>query len=240
MARDKLESIDALLSIIDFIEEKRLSPGDKLPSIGGFAAMWGISYSQVRTGLIVADALGVVEVHPRAGSFVKTPDDKRDRYIEKIFSLLFRVTVKREKSSMLDLWEIKSMIDSEIFYVAAGNRNETELVRLQEVLVKQESSIHDTRPFVEADETFHLRVAEIARNPLLTQMLHVVQVMLRSERLANVEVNVKKRKAIVDEHYQLFDAIRRKDQENIREIAYAHSNRPKWELLDRVVESRTH
>lgn len=221
--------MDTTFAIIDLIEKKELKSGDKLPSIGELAKMWGCNHSQVRTGLIIVSALGLIETHPRSGSFVRTPDNQE---IEKIFTLLVRLTLGRENPVLLNLYELKCMIDEEIFRVAATNRNDTEVVILQEVLTKQRDAIDSARDFVRLDEDFHVRVAEIARNPLLTRLLELVQAMVRSDRIARQTREM--RDAIINEHQELYFAIRDQDVDRATELGYHHANRRRWQMLQSV------
>ena len=224
----KEQQTDTSLVIVDYIKANGLIPGDKLPSIEDFANMFGCNFSQVRTGLIVLSALGLISLHPRAGSFVKKPDGTQ---IEKIFSLLLKLSTDQEKRSILNVYELKTILDSEIFQVAAKNRNESEIVMLHELLLQQEKDLHDAERFVRWDELFHLRVAEIARNPLLTTLLDLVQSMIRADRV-NRQSTDDIRQVILEDHYTLLDAIKKGDEDLAWREAYRHSNRRKQELLD--------
>ena len=98
-------------------------------------------------------------------------------------------------------------------------------------MLQQEKELHDAEGFIRSDELFHLRVSEIARNPLLTTLLDLVQSMLRADRVSRQTTDAI-RKVILDDHYALLDVIKKGDAELAWKAAYRHSNRRKQELLD--------
>ena len=57
--------------LIRYIKAEQLQPGDRLPSIRQLAQDWGVGRNAVRDGLLEAKTLGLVDLHPRAGAFVR-------------------------------------------------------------------------------------------------------------------------------------------------------------------------
>lgn len=61
-------------SLLRYIIERRIQPGDRLPTIPELSAELGVSVSKLREELEVARTLGLVQIKPRTGSVVQPFD----------------------------------------------------------------------------------------------------------------------------------------------------------------------
>jgi DNA-binding FadR family transcriptional regulator len=167
------------LQLIQHIVDKNLSVGSKLPSIRELATLYDCNPSQVRTGLITLAALGIIDMHSRAGSFVKqlSPSD-----LDKLFVLFFRLGMLGKQQDTINLYSIKALLDRESFLNAIKHRTENDLYELGQNLARQELVLEDSQAFIEADEEFHVLLARISRNSLVVFLLEAIQGMLRPYR----------------------------------------------------------
>src|SRR5262245_46313766 len=60
--------------LVEHIRKGGLKVGDRLPSIRELAAELGVGTNVVRYGMIQAQAMGLVRIHPRSGAFVQSVD----------------------------------------------------------------------------------------------------------------------------------------------------------------------
>ncbi|MEG0936020.1 MAG: FCD domain-containing protein, partial [Clostridia bacterium] len=179
------------------------------------------SPSEVRSGLVTCAALGIVQTHARAGSFLSPLDNSK---IADIFSLLIKFWMDCSSPAIMDIYQLKTMLDAELFPLAATYRTPEELIELRQILDEQAANIDDTRKFIEMDEAFHFKVACISRNNLASVLVGELQAMLRADRLNN-QGAAQSRPDVLKDHRELFDAISRKDVEHIAELARQHSLR---------------
>lgn len=214
------------LNLVQYIVDNNLQVGAKLPSIREFASMWDCNASQVRTGLITLAALGVLDMHPRAGSFVKqiSPMD-----LDTLFVLFFRLGMLGDEAETLNLYAIKAMLDRETIKNAVRYRTENDLVELELNLVRQASCMGDCSAFVEADEEFHIRLAHIIRNPLVVFLLEAVHGMLRPYRAANLTPEICRESYA--SHKKIFEAIKAMDGEGAERLADAHTQPRRLRLM---------
>lgn len=212
--------------IVQYIVDKRLSPGSKLPSIREFAASWGCNPSQIRTGLITLSAMGVIDMHSRAGSFVKqlTPHD-----MDALFVLFFRLGMLGSKSDTINFYEVKTLLDLHVFPNAARYRTDRDIYDLDLIVARQRRMLEEPLTFIDEDEAFHKRMAKIIRNPLIEFLLDVVQGMIRPYRRENMTPAICR--AAFDDHTAVMDAIRDGDAGTAERIASVHSKR-RLQLLE--------
>ncbi len=204
--------------LIRYLVDENLQAGDKLPSIREFSAKLKCNPSRIRTAIITLAALGIVDTHSRAGTFVRKLDPKD---IEAFFRLFFHFGMLGNEASTIHLYEVKTLLDREVFSAAVKYRTERDLFELEEILRRQEASLGDGHAFLEKDEEFHLRLAEVVRNPVVTFLLNTIQTMLRPYRYDNFD-EVVCREAYAD-HAAVFEAIRRQDAAKAEDLARIHS-----------------
>jgi DNA-binding GntR family transcriptional regulator len=62
----------------------------------------------VRTGLITLAALGIIDMHPRAGSFMKelSPEDP-----DTLFVFFFRLGMPGKQADTIHLYDVKALLD---------------------------------------------------------------------------------------------------------------------------------
>jgi len=206
------------LRLTQYIVDNELPVGSKLPSIRELAALWVCNQSQVRTGLITLSALGVIEMHPRAGSFVKqlSPGD-----LDTLFVLFFRLGMLGKEADTLNVYQVKSLLDKEVFHNAIKYRTDNDIYQLEENLARQEAWVEDCGMFVRADEEFHLRLAQIIRNPLIVFLLDAIQVMLRAYRSKNLTPEICRES--YRSHVEILEAIKSQDEAQAERIAVLHT-----------------
>ena len=216
------------LKLMEYIVDKGLAAGTRLPSIRELASLWDCNASQVRTGLISLTALGIIDMHPRAGSFVRqlAPDD-----LDRLFVLFFRLGMFGRQTDTINLYAIKALLDRETFLNAVKYRTDTDLLELEENLARQALALEDGKAFVDADEGFHLRLARIIRNPLVVFLLEAVQGMLRPYRYENFGPEICKES--YQGHLKIFRAIKTQDEVDAEKIAVLHTQPRLKRLLAR-------
>lgn len=211
-------SSNAAFSLVQYIVANELSVGAKLPSVRELVPLLGFNRNQVRAGLITLQALGVVDMHPRAGAFVKgvAAED-----LNTLFLLFYRFGMPGGSNDVANVYSIKTLLDREIFTYAARYRTENDLFALEQNLSRQAEYLNDVPAFVAADEDFHRGLGRIARNPLLDFFQEAILVMLRPCRLSHLtpEVNAES----YNSHSQLLSVIKAKDERRAEELASQHT-----------------
>lgn len=219
---------DIAFKLIQYIVDNELAIGSKLPSIRELATLWNCNQSQVRTGLISLSALGVIDMHSRAGSFVKqlAPSD-----LDTLFVLFFQLGMLGKEADTVNIYAVKALLDKETFRNAIKYRTENDLIQLEDNLAHQAKVFDECKAFVDADEEFHLTIAQISRNPLIVFLLEAIQVMLRPYRYKNLTPDVCRES--YKSHEAIFEAIKAKNEADADRVAVLHTSTRIQRLRDR-------
>lgn len=154
----------AVSSLLDMIRRRVLRPGDRLPSQRDLMGRMGVSQTAVREALRSLTSIGVIEVHPGKGAFVRSVAPEMLVHPESIYFLLQRET-------MLHALEVRRILEVEAIALATERATEEDLDDLREALEKIASGLDSgDRPF-QHSPYFHLAIAKAAHNEVLTNMV---------------------------------------------------------------------
>lgn len=226
MTTTTCDSIHTIRRLLQYIQEERLRPGDQLPPIRNLARAWRANASVVRSGLLKAEAMGVVEIRPRAGAFVA---EFRFERILDIVSVVFEAALQHREHRLLHLYDTRAILETEAFRRAAeqaGEEDIFELTRAFDRLCRTGSRAEE----IEADEEFHLLVARIGGNPVVVAVLDVLLALMRPDRLL-IALTAMERTQSRARHRELLDTIRRKDSARAAKLAAAHNESRKQGLI---------
>lgn len=151
--------------IKQWVVERDLKPGDKLPNEAEMIALFAVSKGTVREALRILEAQGLIltRTGPGGGSFVDKVSAERAR------SLLGNYFYFQELS-LADVYQMRKVLEPELSASLAGKLNADQLGELEAL-----ANRHD-HPAITADEekeqhiaslAFHARLAEFAENRLL-------------------------------------------------------------------------
>ena len=209
---------EIIVHLLRYIEEHGLSPGERLPSIREMSQLWEYNVSQIRSAIIKAAALGFVEMRSRSGCYVKEFDFSATAGL---FALMFEATFSRNKPILIHLYNLKTAIERSVNESAARVSTDEEVFRLHLILQEMEESV-DRLELIRLDEKFHIELARITRNPLFETVIAAIHAMIREERFLGDFYQFNQRRSL-EEHREIFDAIRDRDPERAARIAERHT-----------------
>jgi len=137
-------------SIYDAVMDHRLPPGIKLTE-SAFGQFFGVSRTIIRKALFRLSQQGIVELRPNRGAVVASPTPE-------------------ETHSVFDA---RRLIERELIRTVAQTRSRKQIDELK-ALVRREKSAQqhgDARMLVRLTGDFHVRLAEFACNPVLTNLV---------------------------------------------------------------------
>ena len=146
--------------IRELIEQGGFEPGTRLPPERDLAQQLGVSRPSLREALIALDVEGRVEVRSNSGVFVSAapPEPAAAR----------RTAAMGESPSQL--MEARSVIEGEVVILACARVSEEPLARLRSLLKSMEAEI-GRRARVDFDREFHVTLAEMSGNAVLTRLV---------------------------------------------------------------------
>lgn len=205
--------------IAELIDEGAFPPGTRLPGERELAERLGVSRVTIREAEIALQAVGRLEIKTGSGVYVSETQPANQ--------------VTLPKASAFEVTEARLLIESEAAALAAHNITDEAIARL-EVLIEQMRS-EDNEAANEADQAFHLTIAEASNN---AAMIHTIKSLWRMrEELPDVKatyetVCVHDADTRTDEHRAVFEALRARDPAAARSAMREHFHRLITAMLD--------
>lgn len=203
-----------------------LDPGEKLPAESSLVAEFGVSRTVVREAISRLQAAGLVETFQGRGSFVLSLPPATGR---------FALDEVRSHRDVLELLELRIGVEVEAAGLAAGRRTTHQLKAIERALDDFQRIGDDPSRSVEADFTFHLKVANASGNRFYTELIGSLgpqMIMLPRTRLdpAYEMSDATHVTRVVLEHENIYDAIARSDPEGARAAARVHLSNTRHRL----------
>ncbi len=153
LARPRYGASEMIASLRAAIAQKHYSHGDRLPAERELASRFGTSRGTARHALRELERLNLVTRRIGSGTFVNSPG-------------LESASDIAEATSPLELIEVRYAIEPHMVRLAVMHASPRDLARARESLEQVEAAA-DPASFTEADEAFHLALAECSQNPLI-------------------------------------------------------------------------
>jgi GntR family transcriptional regulator, transcriptional repressor for pyruvate dehydrogenase complex len=190
------EQIEAL------IRDGSLRPGQKLPTEGQLMEMFGVGRSSVRAAVQSLLGVGLVEMRPGTGAYVRqlSTDD---------VAQVVTGRLALAQSAALHLMEARVMVEVTAARLAAERRTAADLQAMAQALESYERAgrAGDPDTFVDADIDFHAAMVRATHNTILDTMLASIAGILRAERLRRAVESPVNIDGAVSQHEQIYTAI---------------------------------
>lgn len=205
---DKIEvqslKTQVLQEIKQYILDKGMTEGDRLPTERAFTEMYGVSRSVVREALSYLEHTGVIETVQGRGTVIKAPD---------ISSLVegFLFSFQVANGSKNDLLSLRI-----IFECAAIE----EIVKLDKDISKLKAIVNeDVINHYENDKAFHQTLLSATGNVLFEQLSSVIQSYFYHIEEEGKEINYIQTNEM---HKKIIEAIANKDVQLAKELMTTH------------------
>jgi len=189
--------------IRELIDRGGFEVGTRLPPERDLAQQLGVSRPSLREALIALDVEGWVEVRSGSGVYVSAPAPERAPA---------RTAAMGESPSQL--MEARSIIEGEIVILACARVTDELLGRLHGILNSMGAEIQRRRARVEFDRQFHLTLAEMSGNAVLSRLV----AELFDERHSPISAKISSRfentrtwKVAFKEHEAILKAVEARD-----------------------------
>lgn len=189
--------------IRELIDQGDFEAGTRLPPERDLAQQLGVSRPSLREALIALDVEGRVEVRSGSGAFVSAalPD------------LAPRRTAAMGESPS-QLMEARSVVEGEVVILACARVTDELLAQLRELLKGMQAAIGRRHGRVDLDRKFHLTLAEMTGNAVLSRLVEE----LFDERHSPISAKISSRfesartwKAALKEHEEILNAVEARD-----------------------------
>jgi len=149
--------------IEEAIQQRKLIPGNKLPSERELCASFAVSRTALREALRRLNARGLIEIKKGSGMFVS------EICIEDaIKSLNLYYDLKFDSNLIAQMIEMRSLFEPQIARLAARNRTEEDLkVLLNNIVELEKCNPDNTQLEVDIINRFHTNIAKATGNPMI-------------------------------------------------------------------------
>lgn len=189
--------------LLELFTSGAIAPGTRLPPERQLAASLEVGRSAVREALAALEILGVVDVRPGSGTYL------RGTTSELLPQSLSWGVLLGERSTA-ELLELRSGLEIYVARLAADRLDDARLESLAGHLGRMRESVADLKAFVKADLAFHQELAASAGNTVLLDLLQIVRSLLRvwADRAVHDEADIR---IAVEEHEAVLSALIARD-----------------------------
>ena len=218
------------------ILEGTLQPGQRLPPERALAEKFGVSRPSLREAVQRLTARGLLTSRQGGGNFVT--DNLGASFSDPLVRLL-----ETHPDAHRDLLEFRRTLEADCAYYAALRATEVDQANLAKAWQElddcyQSPSEENIEREGVADARFHLAIAEASHNAVLLHTMRNLFSMLKNNILTNINgmysQETKTRQGLIDQHRQLYTAIREGRAEDARGIAGEHI-----EFVQRAISEHT-
>ncbi|MEA1960091.1 MAG: FadR/GntR family transcriptional regulator [Bacillota bacterium] len=156
----------------EMIKRGELKPGNKLPSERDMAESLGVSRASVREALTALEAIGILDIRPGEGTFVRQTNDQ-----ETFEPLALVLAVEQNPGAQM--MEVRRVLESESAALAAERASQEDLNKIDKSLKKMKAS-STVQEAVAADLRFHFAIAEATKNTILLRIMNTVADLMHS------------------------------------------------------------
>lgn len=215
--------------LVELIRSGRYREGDQLPTEPQLMEMFGVGRASVRAAIQSLAGLGIVELRPGRGTYLRriSVDD------------LVRIVhgaIRLDFSSALYLHEVRAMIETTSARLAAHRRSDDDLDRLRQ-FIQRYAEAHASGRYkdaIDADLGFHRAITVAAQNPVLLSLLDSIGGLLREHhREYGTPDDSGKRTRVIMDHDAIVAALAAQDA-RLAELRVARHMRSIWDQIESV------
>lgn len=201
--------------IVNHIREEGLLPGSKLPSERELAYQLGVSRNCLREALRVLEQGGVVSVRPGQGIFVTGAE------FNAAFEGLIDLEPDAEVATLLELIEVRELVEVQAVRLATARASDAELHDLQKVVDATRDLVASGELAIAEDIEFHSKLVKAAHNHVLSRMYQAVADLLVEVRKAGLSFPEEAAR-VAQQHQAILDGLRSRDAEGAAQAVVAH------------------
>jgi GntR family transcriptional repressor for pyruvate dehydrogenase complex len=166
---------EIIRQVKQMIAEGRLKRGDRLPPERDLAEKFVVSRTSVREALRALESLGLIEIRPGEGTFV------RQVSVEALIEPLALVILS-QREAIAELFEARRLLEPLIAGLAARRATPDEIQEMERILDEQAKEVAAGKSGVAQDAEFHAAMATAAHNRAITRIVHAVMDLLTQSR----------------------------------------------------------
>ncbi|MDR3074155.1 MAG: FCD domain-containing protein [Deltaproteobacteria bacterium] len=199
------------------IIERRLLPGDRLPSERELQTLFGIGRPAVREGLLLLEHSGLIAL--RSGSPATVTSASPENILKEI-----RVAVDHflaEPAGVRELQAARNLLECGLARRAARKRSDDDLALMRDILEHSKAALDDTQAFETLDLEFHCAIMQVSGSKIFAAVFQAMNDWLREQRTMVLSLPGQTDIAL-DSHQAVYNAIKAQDPEMAERVMARH------------------
>lgn len=194
---------EIIRQVKQMIAEGRLTSGDQLPPERELAEKFLVSRTSVREALRALESLGLVEIRPGEGTFI------REISVEALVEPLALVMLS-QREAVGELFEARRLLEPALAGLAATRATPEEIQEMERILDDQAKEIASGRTGLSQDAQFHAAIGVAAHNRAITRIAHAIMDLLTQSREESLNTPGRPERSHQN-HRRILQAITRRD-----------------------------
>ncbi len=217
----KMKKVNLSVQLVDavtkLIEEKIWKPGDKLPNEIELASSFNVSRNIMREAMKILENFGILDSRAGVGTFISS-----DAIIN-VHNMMF-FNELRNNASVEKILETRLIIEPELAYYACLRCSNEDVKKLATILNNVDKKHIRENLFHTDDFDFHMNIATMSGNDILSNLLNTLLDQLRGENYSQFNQYVKEeiKQRSNDDHQNILTAFYNRDPLLARKYMYDH------------------
>jgi len=214
--------------LLEHISQRRLRPGDALPTERELTQVYRVGRSSVREALRMLQSNGLIKSAGK-GAFVVA------EFANPLNHSLHLLLALRE-TDLRELFEVRKILEGETAALAAARRTEDDLAQMERAIAEMVEGLAAQDWYIEADLRFHLTIAAATRNRIALRMMQAVRDLLQRALGSIYHIPGSPQRSI-EQHRLIFEAIARGDGDGARRRMQEHLARVERDIQHMIAAS---
>jgi GntR family transcriptional regulator, transcriptional repressor for pyruvate dehydrogenase complex len=197
----------------DLMAQRQLRPGDRLPAERTLAAILGVGLPTMREALRAMEAMGLLVVRPREGTFLGGPAAAPP--------MIGRAGTPMDRTDLLSLFELRMAVEPGQVALAARRATPEALAQMRTVLAAQRVSVEQGATGAAEGTAFHCLIAEATGNTRLVGLMRSATPTFQETRDAVLRDDGRPARSL-REHLAIFAAIEERNPDLAMRRMLAH------------------
>lgn len=190
-------------SVLQFIKDNSLKPGDQIPTESEFAELFQVSRTSIREAMKALSINGIVSSTPGKGTFLQPKAMNMTIGDDGTLQMKARATIT-------EIMEVRTPLEIQAIGLAAERGNKQDFDKLESIIIHYRDAVENGGCWTEWGTRFHEEIARMSNNPLLISTLRILSDMVEQYR-GNLAVFYQDKNFYIQSQQRICAALRNRD-----------------------------